>query len=155
MLFWVMIQKVSHNLYVGDINACKRINNSDCIIHSCKFPCYTRIAGKKIDKSDPNYLYFEAEKDLYLNIIDSDEPLFFKLTFDVALEFIKKHIFENKVIIHCNEGRSRSPQIAMLYLFHNLDYREAQNRMLDIYEWYNPSIGIDEWLGYNWYLFKK
>ena len=150
-----MLQKVSSNLFIGDIESCKRISHSDCIIHATKNPCFTRMMGGKVEKDNPNYLYYETEKDLYLNIIDSDEPLFYKATFDKALEFIGKHIFENKVILHCNEGRSRSPSIAMLYLFHNLEYREAQNRMLDIYNDYNPSMGIDEWLGWNWDSFKK
>lgn len=150
-----MIQKASKNLFIGDIELCKRTNNSDCVIHATKNPCFTRIMGGKIEKTHPNYLYYETEKDLFLNIIDSDEQLFYKSTFDVALRFIEKHIYEKNVIIHCNEGRSRSPSIAMLYLFRNLEYREAQNRMLDIYNDYNPSMGIDEWLGYNWGLFKK
>lgn len=150
-----MLQKVSKNLFIGDIDSCKRMDNSDCVVHACKNPCFTRMMGGKVEKDHPNYLYLETGKDLFLNIIDSDEPLFYKATFDIALEFIEKHIYENRVIIHCNEARSRSPQIAMLYLFRNLEYREAQNRMLDIYNDYNPSMGIDEWLGWNWYLFKK
>lgn len=150
-----MLHKVSHNLFIGDIEACKRTGYSDCIIHACKSPCFIRIMGGKVEKDDPNYLYYETEKDLFLNIVDADEPLFYKATFDKALEFIEKHVFDNRVIIHCGEGKSRSPSIAMLYLFRNLEYREAQNRMQDIYDWYYPSIGIDEWLGWNWELFKK
>lgn len=150
-----MIHKVSANLYIGDIDSCKGRDKSGSVIHACKYPCYASVCGNKVDKWNPNYLFYEAENDLYLNIIDSDEPLFYKETFDVALEFIKKHIADKKVIVHCNSGKSRSPSIAMLYLFNNLTYREAQNQMLDIYNEYNPSMGIDEWLGYNWTSFQK
>lgn len=150
-----MLTEIFKNLFIGDMEGCKRTNSEPAIIHACKHPCYTNIFGKKIDKQNPNYLFLEMSKDLYLNIVDSDEPIFYKETFDVALRFIKKHIEERKVILHCNMGRSRSPQIAMLYLFNHLPYREAQNQMLDIYNDYNPSMGIDEWLGDNWTSFQK
>src|SRR6185437_4386159 len=110
-----MLTKISKNLAIGDIEGCKRTNKDDCIIHSCKQPCFEAVVGKKIDKDHPNYIFYELEKDLFLNIIDPYEPLFYKETFDVALRFIEKNIREHKVVIHCNEGRSRSPQIAMLY----------------------------------------
>jgi len=151
-----MIQKISSNLYVSDMQGCKRNNKEDAILHCCKHPCFENAVGKKIGKDHPNYLSYENGNDLYLNIIDPDfSTYFYKETFDIALRFIDKHIKERKVVLHCNEGMSRSPQIAMLYLFRNMNYRDAQNRMLDIYNDYNPSIGIDEWLGYNWTSFQK
>lgn len=149
-----MFTKVFHNLFIGDIEGCKVKNKDTVILHACKQPCFDRVVGK-VSKEHPNYLYYETQDELFLNIIDPDEPLFCKETFDIALEFINKHIGSKKVIVHCNEARSRSPQIAMLYLFNHLPYREAQNQMLDIYEWYNPSMGIDEWLGWNWTEFQK
>lgn len=150
-----MITQVSHKIFIADMEGCKRKNRDDAILHSCKHPCFEIMTGKKVDKSNPNYLFLETGKDLYLNIIDPETPLFYKETFDVAIEFIKKHIEQSKVILHCNQGVSRSPQIAMLYLFNHLPYREAQNQMLDIYNDYNPSMGIDEWLGWNWTSFQK
>ena len=144
-----MINEVAHNLFVADMEGCHS-KNGEAIIHACKHPCYERIMGKNIRPNDPNYLFIEIGDNLYLNMIDPYEPLFKKLSFDIALQFIEKHIEDKKVIIHCNEGKSRSASIAMLYLFKNLPYREAQNKMIDIYNEYDPSMGIEEYLGWNW-----
>jgi hypothetical protein len=144
-----MITQVSHNLFVGDMEGC--IQKDAAIVHACKSPCYERIMGRNIPKNDPNYLFIEVGDNLYLNIIDPDEPLFKRLSFDVALLFIETHIENKKVIIHCNEGLSRSPSIAMLYLFKDLPYREAKNRFLDLYNEFDPNLGIDEYLGSNWW----
>lgn len=149
-----MITQVSHKIFIADMEGCKVKDAAH--IHACKHPCFENAVGKRLSKEHTySYISFETGNDLYLNIIDPIKPLFYRETFDDALLFINKHIQEMKVVIHCNEGRSRSASIAMLYLFNNLTYREAQNQMLDIYNDYNPSMGIDEWLGWNWTSFQK
>jgi hypothetical protein len=148
-----MIVEVKHNLFVSDIEGCKKgLNKSDAIIHACRFPCHQKLIGA-VNNQHPNYLFYETEKDLYLNIIDPEEPLFFKETFNTALSFIERHIEKRKVIIHCNNGQSRSPTIAMLYMFGNLPYREAQDKFSEIYPYYDPGYGIDWYMKLNWNIF--
>lgn len=145
--------QLSNNLSIADMEGCKS-KGDVAIIHACKHPCYEMVVGKDVDKLSPHFFFVETGNNLYLNIIDPDESLFQRETFDVALWFIKKHINERKVIIHCNEGKSRSPSIAMLYLFKDLPYREAQNKMIELYPDFEQSLGIDEYLGtywWNWY----
>lgn len=151
-----MITRVSHNLFVADIEGHTIKSGKDtAILHACKYPCYDSVSNNDVSTRSLDYLFIEQGNNMYLNIIDSGKPLFYKDTFDFSLLFIEKHINEREVIIHCNKGQSRSPSIAMLYLFRDLKYREAQNRMYDIYPYYNPSLGIDEYLGNNWKVFQK
>lgn len=144
-----MITQVFPNLFVADMEGC-RYDEGTAVIHACKHPCYESIMGN-VPKSDPNYLFIEIGNNLYLNIIDPDKPLFCRTTFDVSLQFISKHIEKRKVVIHCNEGRSRSASIAMLFLFKKLHYRNAVNEFLDVYNEYEPSLGIEKYLGTNWW----
>lgn len=146
-----MITEVSHNLFVADMEGCNVKNAA--IIHACKHPCFENSVGKKLSECSYKYISFESGNNLYLNIIDPIEPLFYRETFDDAILFIKKHIKERKVIIHCNFGLSRSPAIAMLYLFNKLPYLEAKNRLLDIYDRYEFGFGIDTFLFANWGFF--
>jgi protein-tyrosine phosphatase len=148
-----MITEVSKNLWISDIEGCKRTDNS-AIIHAAKHPCFERIVGA-VNNQHPHYLFLETENDLYLNMIDPEEPLFYKETFDVALKFIEKNIEKHKVILHCNEGFSRSASIAMLYLFKEISYRDAQEKFVELYPYYNPSYGIDWYMKMNWNSFRK
>lgn len=92
------------------------------IIHACKYPCYRDKVGyvscPALSSSNKDYFYIEEEKDLYLNIVDADDPKYFPtILFTKAFEFINKHIDDKSgVFIHCNRGGSRSPGIAMMYM---------------------------------------
>lgn len=143
-----MIVQVANNLMVGDMEGCKH-TGSEAIIHACKFPCYHKVIGR-VDKQHPNYLTLEAPNDLYLNIVDSEKPLFYPETFQAAMRFIKMNIDKRMVIIHCNEGLSRAPTIAMLHLFGFLPYFDALEQFHKIYPYFNPSFGIDQFMENNW-----
>lgn len=134
-----MVSKIAGNIYVGDDSDC---NSEDgwVIIHACK-TCF-----KKVDKNDC---------DLYLNMIDPIQPLFNLQLFKDAVDFINKNIKYKKILIHCNKGMSRSPSIAMLYVFGNLDYGEAQYNMSEVYNKYQPSLGIDTYMEENWEQLKQ
>ena len=59
-----------------------------------------------------------------------------------------------KVLIHCNQGISRSPSIGLLYLavkgiIKNENYNIAKEDFIKIYPKYEPS-GIKEFLEINW-----
>ena len=125
---------ISENIYVGDDSDCFE-RDGFVIIHACK-TCY-----KKAEKN---------KNDLYLNMIDPLLPLFNLELFKDAICFIKKNIGANKILIHCNKGKSRSASIAMLYCFGKLDYGEAQYNMSNIYPNYSPSLGIDTYMYENW-----
>ena len=46
---------------------------------------------------------------------------------DTALGAIDRHIGEFKVLVHCNQGLSRSPSIALLYLLKHTDALGSQD----------------------------
>jgi predicted protein tyrosine phosphatase len=59
----------------------------------------------------------EREYDLYLNIIDPPVPLFKPPLFSSFLVFADKHWRSGKkLLIHCNQGESRAPSLALLFL---------------------------------------
>lgn len=135
---------VSENLYVADMEGCSRVG-SEAIIHACKNPCYVCASdeGKFCN-------ILESDDDLYLNMIDPSIPLFKDNLFNVSIEFIRKNIEQREVVIHCNQGKSRSASIAMLYLFGKESYRDAQDLIKQVYPYYQPSLGIDLYLEKNW-----
>lgn len=141
-----MISMVADNLYVADMEGCKRIDD-EAIIHACKYPCFKSV------KSESNL--FVCKDDLYLNMIDPEKPLFHNNLFEAALRFIHKNIFHRKVVVHCNQGQSRSTTIAMLYLFKDLVYSDAQDEFSELYPNYNPSLGIDTYMETHWSEFKN
>lgn len=136
-----MIVKVAENLFIGDMDACERLAD-EAVIHACKTPCFPARV--------PDFNVVETELDLYLKIIDPDKPMFTPDLFIASIRFIKKHIKERNVVIHCNKGQSRSASIAMLYLFGKETYRDAQDMIEEIYPYYQPSLGIDIYLENNW-----
>ncbi|MFH1802535.1 MAG: dual specificity protein phosphatase [archaeon] len=157
-----MAIKIYENLYVGDESSCFYNEKEGwAAIHACKSPCHQRIVGYKgnLNPRHPNYLIKELENHLALNMVDMNTPLSPKFTnpiFSKALEFIKKHISDKNVLVHCNVGVSRSPAIALVYLakvagrISNDSYDDAKNEFSKRYPAYNPGPGIDFYLRRNW-----
>ena len=107
------------HLFVGTIEEC-RLDQTDAlaIVHACKSPCHQQVLNYRgsLPENHPNYLVYEKGNHLFLNMIDPPAPLFKAPLFTKSLEFIKRHIREREVLIHCNHGLSRSPSIVLLYL---------------------------------------
>lgn len=122
------------------------------VVHACKEPFHRQLLGyttKGAPKDHPEYLYAERENRLYMNIVDAPKSIFFdKSMIDKALDFIHEKLNQGlKVLVHCNEGFSRSPSIALLYLikykYIDVDTLEdAEAEFLKLYPEYNPGAGI-------------
>ena len=154
-----MIQ-VCDNLFVGNGNDCFYDDRVDyAVIHACKSPCHQEKLGYtgNLSPNHPNYLILEDGNHLYLNIVDMKpilpefaDPIFFK-----AIKFIKAHISNKNVLIHCNLGLSRSPAIALVFMAKNsiitsTSYRDAIIEFKGVYPEYNPGEGIHNYLHQNW-----
>jgi predicted protein tyrosine phosphatase len=95
---------------------------------------------------------------LFLNIVDMERELSMIYThpiMKVAIEFIKKHIVERKILLHCNQGMSRSPSIALFYLarigiISNDSYLNAVIDFHKLYPYFNPGRGIALYMNNNW-----
>ena len=115
-----MMKKIlDTNLYVGNINDLENLNNDEWArVHATQTVHY-KIFGwnrttNKPDKNHPNYIYYENDKQLSLNWVDGGAFLYKWSgceTFINILNFIDKWIPNMKVLIHCDQGFSRSPSL--------------------------------------------
>jgi len=155
-----MLTEVHPNLYVAGIEHCpltyRRNEDWAGVIHACKDPCHARVVGHRVAKDDPQYLWAERPVDLWLNMIDPPVPLFKAELFNKALDFISERIQKGRVLVHCNEGLSRAPTIALVWLAKRArmlpveNYQDArvafESKMPD----YAPGLGIQIFLRGHW-----
>jgi len=151
--------EVHKNLFVGNEVDCYS-SKGFAIIHACKSPCHQRALNYRgnLPQNHPNYLIYEEGDNLFLNMVDMEQPLLPKFATPIckkALEFIDKNIKNKKVLIHCNHGLSRSPSLALLYLskkgiINNESYNKAVEAFINLFPNYNPNNGIASYLRTEW-----
>lgn len=157
-----MIQ-IHSNLYVGDKNDYEgkvRNNLSWGVVHACKDPYHRKAvgySGRGAPKHHPEYLIANRGNRLILNLIDPENPAYIpKEIIDEALSFIDQYLNDGKkVLVHCNQGQSRSPGIGMLYLakegiIENGSFNEALMEFKKIYPLISMAGGMAGFLKKNW-----
>lgn len=100
----------------------------------------------------------EKEGHLFLNRMDMEKelsPIFTHPIMKSAMAFIDKHIATKKVLVHCNQGLSRSPSIVMLHLairghIANDSYSSAVTDFRRMYPYFSPGRGIALYMNNNW-----
>lgn len=109
-------------------------------------------------KDDPDYIYVEKPYHLILNWVDGPAHLYNWSTpglFNRALDFIDRNVRLGDVLVHCDQGLSRSPTLAMLYLAKRTDYLKddlssAYDEFQQVYfKDYNPG-GILDYVADHW-----
>lgn len=133
------------------------------VLHAAKLPWHKDFCGytgRGAPKDDPEYYVARRGNRMALNLIDVENvdwmppPIF-----DAALEFISEGIDAGKnVLVHCNQGGSRAPAIALLWLHLNtLDgsdwrrpFEEAEEKFRAIYPAYAPAGGPREYVRRAW-----
>lgn len=126
--------EVDKNLFVGaEIDEHRIRGQSDWyVIHACKEPFHRQAlgySGRAASKDHPEYLIARREGRLILNLVDVDNASFVSpVIIDAALEAIAANIATKKVLVHCNQGQSRSPAIAFLYLLKHTTNSRASPR---------------------------
>lgn len=153
------MKEISENLLVGDEADC-RASEEIAVVHACKTPCHQNAVGYSgsLPQDHDEYLTSSQDSDLYLNIVDMDHLAkeYTQPILNEALDFIEKKINSNQVLVHCNQGRSRSPGIALLFLakrrgaITDSSYREAKKEFQELYGNYRPGRGIDSYLRNHW-----
>jgi len=113
--------------------------------------------GRACDKAHPEYLIARRENKLILNLVDAPKAEFFsKEIIDAALVFIQEELeLGRMVLVVCNEGRSRSASIALLYLIKKGvikgdTFEDCEAEFLKLYPEYNPGEGIRGFCKLNW-----
>lgn len=130
------------------------------VVHACKEPYHRKLlgySGHGAPKESPYYLYgFDSLHNLVLNIVDADSPIFFN---DKMMNFAVRCCIDNlskgkMVLIHCNQGESRAPSLAMLVLKRMgilpSSFTTAIEEYKKIYPPYSPSKGIFEYIKGVW-----
>src|SRR5471032_2821911 len=87
------------------------------VIHACKEPYHRQAlgyTGRGAPKNHPEYLIAPRDGRLILNLVDVDNVAYIPAEIiDAALAAIHQNITSSKVLVHCNQGMSRSPAIAL------------------------------------------
>jgi hypothetical protein len=153
------MQEVFERIWVANDQSCRSGSDEWAVVHACKSPCHQREVGYRnsLPKSHPNYLVLNRAKDLYLNLIDPPIPLFQPQSFTAFLVFAETQLASGrKLLIHCNQGESRAPSLALLFLAKRravLDdgsYSAARAGFEKLYPTYKPGGGIQTYLTANW-----
>lgn len=155
------MEEVFDDLFVGADDACVRSRDGWAVVHACKHPCHQRAVGYagSLPQSHEEYLVALRDTDLYLNVVDMDQKLSHEYTEPIVsagLDFIEDHIESRHVLIHCNQGMSRSPSLAMLYLAKREavipggSYGEAKAAFEDRYPRFLPGPGVEAYLRDHW-----
>lgn len=146
--------EITHNLFIGsqdDYEDVVKYENGWYVIHACKEPYHRQAlgySGRAVSKEHPEYLIAERENRLILNLVDVDNPAFIsKSIIDKAISCIAGHIDEMKVLVHCNQGASRSATIGLLYLHYagiinTADFEQAESQYTTLYPLYMPANGM-------------
>lgn len=159
--------EVYENLFVGnqeDYELLVSGREGWAVIHACKEPYHRQALGYKgraAPKDHPEYLVARRENRLILNLVDVDNPAFFrKEMIAEALDFVDRALESGqRVLIHCNQGESRAPSIALLYMaarrrtLPTESLESAESCFRTLYPGYSPSKGIrghlqEYWLDY-------
>lgn len=160
--------EISPGLYIGtDVDYAGVAGREDIwVVHACKEPYHRRLLGYRgrgAPKNHPEYLIAKRGKVLFLNMVDADDPAYIpKEIMDAALDWIDMALTAGEpVLVHCNQGESRSPAIGLLYLASrggtispiSLDAAETDFRT--IYPQYSPKPGMRGFLQQNWAWYTK
>ncbi len=155
--------EVTENLFVGNMydyeNTVKHQKDWSTV-HACKIPYHKQLlgySGNAAPKDSPEYLFADRGDRLYLNIVDSPNPKYIPSEIvDKAIDYIGKELKTGKrVLVHCNEGRSRSTIISLLYLatigeYSGMSLEEAEKQFRLIYPLYSPKTGTRGYALLNW-----
>jgi len=156
--------EVCQNLFVGnqDDYESKVAGQSEwAVVHACKIPYHKLLVGytqKALPNTHPEYLFARRDLRLALNMIDGDDPKYTQpVLVDTALDFIHEHVStDRKTLVHCNQGMSHSPSLALLYMVKHTDLlpktspNDAKTAFLNLYPSYSPMRGIFGYIEANW-----
>jgi predicted protein tyrosine phosphatase len=163
------MREVYTNLYCGSeqdlLNSVLSFGPDIAILHAAKEPFHRKFVGytgRGAPKGHPEYLWAERGNRLALNIVDAPDPKYFaKEMIDKGLDFIGQKLNEGyKVLVHCNEGMSRSPSICLLYLIkHGIikgdTLEDCEAEFMKVYPEYNPGAGMRGFVKQNFAVYRK
>jgi len=159
--------EVSPSLYVGNeldfrnLLASEALSGTWAVVHACKEPHHRAFVGyteRSAPQKSGEYLFAIRGNRIALNMVDVQNPTFFNdKMINIALRFISDAMRGNrKVLVHCNQGGSRGPSLALLWLRRNdpryaaTPFEEGEAMFRDIYPLYAPADGIRGYVREHW-----
>jgi hypothetical protein len=155
--------EVAERLFVGDQNSSgvrEAVDGSWSVVHACKEPFHRTFAGYPAGKAapaGPEYLVAARGERLALNMIDA--PVRGLVPLRLVEEFLAwaepRWMGGRPVLIHCNQGRSRSPALALLVLARagvlpSASLADAEAAFRSRYPAYEPGVGVRGFLEQHW-----
>jgi len=160
--------EIYKNVFVGneiDYERTVKYQDGWATVHACKEPYHRQAlgySGRAVSKDHPEYLFALRGDHLILNLVDVDNPDWISpVIINKAIEFIDDAIESGKpVLIHCNQGMSRSAGIGLIYLAHiglfkDMTFEAVEKNYMTIYPPYNPARGMREFVRLNWEQFRE
>lgn len=157
--------EVHPNLFLGS-HAEYEVNRLACrdwqIVHACKEPYHREALGYRTRGAPinhPEYLFALRPNRLILNLVDVEDAAYIRdEIMDTAIRFIADNLAAGqKVLVHCNQGMSRSPGIVMLYLGTHTNrlsasFEEAREQFRTICPPFESNRGVLGFLRKRWSL---
>ena len=155
--------EIKQNLYIGneqDYELVVKRQDGWAIVHACKEPYHRQAvgySGRACAKNHPEYLIAKRGNRVMLNLVDVDNPDWVHPSIvDTAIQFVDENLGNGlNVLIHCNQGCSRSASLGMLYLAHigkfiGMDFAKAEALYKEVYPPYSPAGGMRGYMIRNW-----
>lgn len=149
-------------LYVGGDPDYEKIKDKEewRALRCCKFGPgghkatlgYTGNAAPK----GPEYLAATKGRHMALNFIDANDPNMIPVKMvETGVQYVEEQLSAGyKVLVACNEGHSRGPTTAMLYLrsIGELpgNFHSSERIFRTLYPKYDPGIGVRTFARQNW-----
>lgn len=144
--------EVHQNLFVGADVDVFPMRPGWSILHAAKEPWHRRAVGyvsPGAPKDHPDYLFARMSPgELALNLVDAKDPRFILPdVVNAGVSFIADRLAAgDRVFCHCNQGQSRGPGIAFLYLLGaGILPRDRDAALADFgkrYSGFSPSEGV-------------
>lgn len=165
------MKEIIPGLSVGDGGSFELVkdNPSWFIISAAKEPWHRQAlgyTGRAAPKEHPEYLAAYRTRHMIMNLVDPNDAKWIPHELvDAAIDEIAAKLEDGfEVLVHCNQGESRAPSIALLYLLtegrEEFNGCENGDEVMDVfrqefYEDYNPSDGFAQFIRGNWQTFWK
>ncbi len=140
-----MVKMLNLDLFVGNKDEYLTALNNKMKVVCCISKgqlSHLSVAGM-VNSTHQDYLYKETKDGLFLNMVDADNIKYIPgKMISKALDYIDNELAKgNKVFVFCSLGQSRSPSIALMYLF-RANLISSISEFIRIYPKYKPNTGI-------------
>ena len=110
--------EIAPNLHVGSDQDARHLSGVWAVVHAAKEPWHREVVGyapgRGAPADHPERLVARRGRHLYLNLVDVPRPNWIADSIlDAAIEHTREYQ-QMPVLIHCNQGLSRSPWLAAL-----------------------------------------